>query len=268
MEQEESIKIYTKSFSNQTISSKPHVSHRFKAVWIRKGRGFWNIAGDVCAVKPDDLVLLNNEEERIIEQITSAESLEFFIMEFEPRLLFDSGLLPLFTEPVNGYAHRIIPADSTMLHILGRIREEHHNPDGFSQLILVSCVMQLLAWSARRTSLVPGGGPRVNPLMKQVLAYIDRHYTRRITLEELAGIAHMSSTAFSRYFTRYNGIGPAQYIKRKRIAQAIRLLEETDRTILDIAMDCGFQNISNFYKAFHSLTRQAPGDYRNDRGDS
>ncbi|MDF2935148.1 MAG: helix-turn-helix protein [Paenibacillaceae bacterium] len=266
--EQQSIWLYQRSFTNQTISQKPHVSHRFKAVWIRKGCGFWNIAGDVCAIKPDDLVLLNNEEERVIEQITSDENLDFFIMEFEPRLLFDSGLLPLFTEQVNGYAHRIVAADRAMLHILERIREEYASRDGFTHLILVSCVMQLLALFARRTDFAPGGRPRVNPLMKQVLAYIDGHYTRRITLEELAGIAHMSSTAFSRYFTKYNGIGPAQYIKRKRIAQAIRLLEETDRTILDIAMDCGFQNISNFYKAFHSLTRQAPGDYRNDRVDS
>jgi AraC-like DNA-binding protein len=267
MEHEQSIWIYLKSFTNQTISQKPHVSHRFKAVWIRQGSGFWNIAGDVCAVKANDLVLLNNEEERVIQQITSDEHLEFFIMEFEPRLLFDSGLLSLFTEQMNGYAHRIVAADGAMLHILQSIMEEQHNRDGFRNLILVSCVMQLLALSARRTGFTPGGGPRVNPLMKQVLAYIDEHYTRRISLEELAGIAHKSSTAFSRSFTKYNGIGPAQYIKRKRIAQAIRLLEETDRTILDIAMDCGFQNISNFYKAFHSLTRRVPGDYRQYRGE-
>lgn len=267
MEHEQSIWIHLKSFTNQTISQKPHVSHRFKAVWIRKGSGFWNIAGDVCAVKANDLVLLNNEEERVIEQVTSDEQLEFFIMEFEPRLLFDSGLLPLFTEQVNGYAHRIVAADKAMLYILERIKEEHTHRDGFTSLILVSCVMQLLALSARLTAFTPGHRPRVNPLMKQVLAYIDEHYTRRISLRELAGIAHMSSTAFSRYFTKYNGIGPSQYIKRKRIAQAIRLLEETDRTILDIAMDCGFQNISNFYKAFHILTRRVPGDYRPNRGE-
>lgn len=154
-----------------------------------------------------------------------------------------------------------------MLLSLKSIMDESRNKDCFTNLILVSCVMQLLALSARRAGFTPGGGPRVYPLMKQVLAYIDEHYTRRIMLEELAGIAHMSSTAFSRSFTKYNGIGPAQYIKRKRIAQAIRLLEETDRTILDIAMDCGFQNISNFYKAFHSLTRRVPGDYRPNRGE-
>lgn len=262
------IRIASRSFSNRTISAKPHISHRFKAVWVRSGSGFWNIAGDVCAVKQNDFVLLNNEEQRVIEQITSPENLDFFIVEFEPRLLFDSELLPLFTEPVNGYTHRIIPADSAMLDILGFTQREHASQDGFSHIILVSCIMQLLALSARRTGLSPGGSPRVNPLMKQVIAYIDQHYTRRISLEELAGIAHMSSTAFSRYFTRYNGIGPSQYLKRKRIALAIRLLEETDRTILDIAMDCGFQNVSNFYKAFHSLTHQVPGNYRNERDNS
>lgn len=265
MDYEQTIWIQHRFFNNSTTSRKPHVSHRFKITWVRDGSALWNIAGDICAIKKNDIVLLNNEEKRIIEQITSPEDLEFFIVEFEPRLLFDSGLLPLFTKPVNGYAHRIVPADGQLMAILEFILTESTDRDGYSQIIMVSGIMQLLALVARGTGLPPGGGSRVNPLMKQVLAYIDQHYTRRISLEELAGIAHMSSTGFSRYFTKYNGIGPSQYIKRKRIAQAIRLLEETDRTILDIAMDCGFQNISNFYKSFHSLTRQVPGDYRSSR---
>lgn len=262
MDYEQTVWIYSRSYSSRSISRKPHISHRFKFVWIRDGSGFWNIAGDVCPFKRHDLVLLNNEEQRFVEQITSPEDLQFFIAELEPRLLFDTGLLPLFTTPVNGYTHRIIPMDGRMMGLLELMLEENSSPGSYSRIIIVSSIMQLLSLVARRTGLAPGSGPQVNPLMKQVLAYIDRHFTRRISLEELAGIAHMSSTAFSRYFTKYNRIGPSQYIKRKRIALAIHLLEHTDRTILDIAMECGFQNVSNFYKAFRSLTRQAPGDYR------
>ncbi|MDF2927555.1 MAG: AraC-type DNA-binding protein [Paenibacillaceae bacterium] len=262
MDHEHKIWIHRKSINNATKSDKPHVSHRFKIVWIKEGRALWNIAGDSCTISKNDVVLLNNEEKRRFEQILSRENLEFFVMEFEPQFLFDSGLLLLFTEQVNGYAHRIIASDPDLDHILAQIYREDMNKESYSQTVIASCVIQLLALAARKIALPSGPRPRVNPLMKTVLTYIDEHFTRRITLNELADMAHMSSTAFSRYFTKYNGVGPAQYIKRKRIGLAIRLLEETDRTILDIGMDCGFQNMSNFYKAFHSLTGQAPGNYR------
>lgn len=267
MDHEQTIWIHRRSYNNLTKSNNPHVSHRFKVVWIRSGSCLWNIAGDLCAVNRDDIVLLNNEEQRLVEKVTSPGDLKFFIMEFEPRFLFDSELLQLFTKPVKGYVHRIIPADRQLAGILELIREESESQASYSQIVISSCVLQILALAARKVGLSPDHCSRVNPLMKAVLAYIDEHYTRRITLNELAKIAHMSSTAFSRYFTKYNGIGPIQYIKRKRITLAIRLLEETDRTILDIAMDCGFRNASNFYRAFHSLTRQVPGDYRTDRDD-
>jgi AraC-like DNA-binding protein len=267
MEQEQTIWIFRRWFNNHTKSNKPHVSHRFKVVWIKGGSGLWNIAGDLCAVSHNDIILLNNEEKRVIERVTSLMDLEFFIMELEPRFLFDTGLLPLFTEPISGYSHRIIHADRQLADILELILQESEQEESYSQIIIASSVMQLLGLAARKSAFPLGHRPRVNPVMKTVLAYIDQHYTQRIGLNELADIAHMSCTAFSRTFTKYNGIGPAQYIKRKRIASAIRLLEETDRTILDIAMDCGFRNVSNFYKAFHSLTRQVPSDYRRSHED-
>jgi AraC-like DNA-binding protein len=149
---------------------------------------------------------------------------------------------------------------------LEQVDREDRERDGYSQVVIAPCVAQLLVGIARIIGFPAEIRPGIHPLMKSVLVHIDEHFARRISLNELAAIAHMSPTAFSKAFTKLNGIGPAQYIKRKRIGQAIRLLEDTDRTVIDIAMDCGFSNISNFYKAFHSLTGHAPGEYRTRQG--
>ncbi|MGG1516636.1 AraC family transcriptional regulator [Paenibacillus oryzisoli] len=264
MNAERAIQIRRQSFHNSNKSNRPYVSHCFKVVWIMQGAAEWRIAEELHTVGPNDIVLLNNEEKRQIERIVSSENLAFFTLELEPPFLYDSGLLPLFTEPFrsSGNARRIIRPDEHLLHLLERVDEEDRKRDGYSPLIIVACGMQLLAEIAREIGLAAEQRPAINPQMKAVLSHIDDNFTRRISLNELAAIAHMSATAFSKAFTKSNGIGPAQYIKRKRIGYAIRLLEETDRTVTDIAMDSGFTNMANFYKAFHSLTRQAPGDYR------
>lgn len=222
----------------------------------------WNINGDRRQVQTHDIVLLNNEERRRLEWIEPPDDLLFLVLEIEPELLYNSPLLPLFTVPTAGYCHRVMTADQTCLRLLQQIEEEERQSDGYHGLAIAACTLQLLTAIARRLGLSVRSQPVIPQQMRQVIAHIDQHYRRKLPLDELAAIAHMSPTAFSKAFTRCNHIGPAQYIKRKRIALAIRLLEETERTVTDIALECGFSNISNFYKAFHSLTGKAPRDYR------
>lgn len=256
------IRVSERTYDQSSKSRRFYVSHHFKIVWVKDGSAIWNIAGYSRTVTKDDIVLLNNEEKRMLETIVSPE-LVFFTMEFEPQFLFNSELFFLFSERAeDGSCHRIVRSDAAIGGLLERVREEHRCGTPYSETIIASCVIYLLALAARQIGLTPRPRLKVNSRMSEVLAYIDERYTRRITLEELASIARMSPTGFSKYFTKYNGIGPSQYMKRKRIELAIRLLEETDRTILDIALECGFQNVSNFYKAFHSLTQHVPSDYR------
>ncbi len=256
------VKIGRMRLNNGNKSNRLYVSHCFKIVWIKKGNALWNIGGELCRVEGNDVVLLNNEEVRRIMDITSREDLEFLVVEFEPRFLFDSDLLPLFLQRINGYSHRIIDKHPEITGLLRRIDEEDSTRGDYSEVIVEACTLQILALAARQINLLKACGIGVNDQMRQVLAYIDKSFTRPVRLSDLAGVAHMSTTAFSRYFTKCNGIGPVQYIKRKRIEYAVYLLEHTERTVLDIGMECGFQNISNFYKAFQALTLKNPGAYR------
>ncbi|MBD2846602.1 helix-turn-helix transcriptional regulator [Paenibacillus sp. IB182496] len=260
---EQAIRIRRHLFHSASTSGKLYVSHCFKIVWVRQGEAVWRIGGLAESIHSGDIVLLGNEEKRRFERVSAEQPLELMTMELEPRYLYDTGLLPLFTEAgAGGQKHRIVAAGPALTRLLELVDREERSPDGYSRVMLAACAAQILTGIARRIELPAGRRAVIPPRMAAAIAHIDAHFGRPIRLEELARIAHMSPTAFSKAFTRTNGVGPAQYIKRKRIGQAIRLLEETDRTVLDIALECGFANISNFYKAFHSLTGQAPGDYR------
>ena len=72
----------------------------------------------------------------------------------------------------------------------------------------------------------------------------------------------MSSAYFSTKFKEYNGISLSQYIAKKRVQKAVRKLENSDKTVLSIAQNCGFFSSSNFYKAFKKYTGKVPTDYR------
>ena len=83
-----------------------------------------------------------------------------------------------------------------------------------------------------------------------------------ITLDELAEEADMSRTYFCSVFKKLNGITPWEYINIKRIEKAKHLLRTTQKTVLEISLECGFNNLSHFNRVFLRITAQSPSDYR------
>lgn len=98
--------------------------------------------------------------------------------------------------------------------------------------------------------------------LKDVLAYIQEHDGDVITIRELADICHFSQSHFMNFFKRYTGITCVDYINQYRITRAAADLAETDRQIMDIALDHGYRNISYFNKVFREKFGVTPGQYR------
>ena len=97
--------------------------------------------------------------------------------------------------------------------------------------------------------------------MLKILDYIDARITDKITLAEVAAHAGLTESSFSRWFSRCNGITFKKYIMAKKIEHAVHLLQTTDRKVIDIAYDCGFDSISGFYDTFKKYTGTTPNKF-------
>lgn len=91
---------------------------------------------------------------------------------------------------------------------------------------------------------------------------INRRYSEKLTLEELASLAGMTPTAFSRFFKRRTGRTLSEYIIDIRLGHASRQLVDTTMTIAEICYDCGFTNLSNFNRAFKRKKGCSPRTFR------
>ncbi|MBB3207550.1 AraC-like DNA-binding protein [Rhodopirellula rubra] len=80
---------------------------------------------------------------------------------------------------------------------------------------------------------------------------------------ELADLAEMNASAFSRFFKQSTGRTASAYINELRIGFACRLLTETDDSILSISQQSGYQNLSNFNRRFQQHRKMTPREYRN-----
>ncbi|MCQ5387073.1 AraC family transcriptional regulator [Hungatella hathewayi] len=98
-------------------------------------------------------------------------------------------------------------------------------------------------------------------LLKNVLNYIEAHYTEKITLHELARTAGMSSKYFCHFFSEMTGRTPIDYVNYYRVERACCLLAGMGHSITDIAMLCGFNDVSYFTRTFKKYKGISPGQY-------
>ena len=138
---------------------------------------------------------------------------------------------------------------------------------GMEKIIAFFSVMNILCSAEKKRLLCSedykhASDTRIKKKMTDAYSYIRDNYHRPVTLTEVASVAEMGPFTFSRYFKRNSGAGLVEYINRVRSNRACYLLRETDNPINEIAVECGFQSISNFNKQFRKSNKTTPTEYR------
>jgi AraC family transcriptional regulator len=91
------------------------------------------------------------------------------------------------------------------------------------------------------------------------------HMAEDFNLDQLAAQAGVSKFYFTRLFKGALGVSPSHYLLTLRMNEARRLLRETKRSVVEIALDVGYANPSHFARFFRRETGLSPSDYRQQR---
>lgn len=93
---------------------------------------------------------------------------------------------------------------------------------------------------------------------------IETKYSKHLSLDEMAASVNMSKRNFCRQFRQLTGTSPLQYLQNFRIERASKLLQDTNLSISQIAVECGFCDGNYFCKQFQKLRHKTPGEARNE----
>jgi len=96
----------------------------------------------------------------------------------------------------------------------------------------------------------------------EVVEYIHRHYQESITIKQVADLSFINSTYLGRAFQKVIGIGFKQYLNDLRIAEAKRLLRQTDQLIYEIANQVGYTESKYFIEKFTKEVGISPSEFR------
>ena len=105
-------------------------------------------------------------------------------------------------------------------------------------------------------------GLRESKVINDVYKYVAENFQIEITFSTAALVANMQKAAFCRYFKRKTKKKFTEFVNETRIIHARKLLAETDKTVAEVAFECGYRNISYFNRLFKQTCETSPKVFR------
>jgi transcriptional regulator GlxA family with amidase domain len=102
--------------------------------------------------------------------------------------------------------------------------------------------------------------------LKKLFDHISAQPAEKLSVSAAARLAGMNAAQFMKTFKQVSGMTLVAYLNHVRLANAARMLRETDRSIADIANTTGFSDQSYFDKRFKRAFGRTPKEFRVDRG--
>jgi AraC family transcriptional regulator len=148
-----------------------------------------------------------------------------------------------------------------------RLFEEHRRRRPDSEVMARSILHELIALLGREYGAGPASSARLDeeglsPPVRKALRWLHENLGEEAGVARMAGVAGMSDRHFRARFHREMGYTPADYVTRRRVERAREWLQETDRSVTDIALELGFSTPAYFAAVFRKHTGQTPRDCR------
>lgn len=251
-----------------------HFHPELEIILIIRGGTARRIGDDISALRDRDIYFIgaNLPHDFRNERIAGAKprTVHAIVIKIQP-LFFGSGWLD-----TNDMMHvrRLIGLSAHGLQFTGNTRAAVEKlirrvplTRGLRRLILTLEILSVLSKS-RELKLVasPGFAPDIRvsdtKRMNLISSFVQNHLADPVYLDAVAHHVGMSTVSFSRYFRQRTGRTFPAYLNQLRISRVCRHLAETDATVTEIALACGFESMANFQRQFARVTGTSPKCYR------
>jgi AraC-like DNA-binding protein len=161
---------------------------------------------------------------------------------------------------------RLCPASAALREDLRRIIEEHRQRDAHSTVALRALVagllVQLIRDAARHAGRSRSSPAAPSAPIRAAIQYLDRRLAECFSVEEAAQHVGLSPRRFRERFRRETGFSPLEYLERRRVEAARKLLASGGRSVTEVAFALGFSSSAYFAAVFKRFTGQSPRQFR------
>ncbi len=254
-----------------------HYHPELELHYIIKGEGVRFIGDNINNFEPGEMVLLGENlphtwrcKEEYFQNNPSLKT-EAMVMHFLPDCLGkhlmnlpEAYLLPKLFEKAKG---GMIISGTTKEKLVS-LMQSAIEATNLDRIIILLSILKTLAETDEYQTIVTSKNTfyqsnesetlRINKICNYTLS----NYKKDITLEEVASLSNLSITSFCRYFKLMTKKTFYDFLIEIRVSHACRFLIENKLPTEVICFDCGFNNVSNFYRHFKKVTGMTPLDYK------
>lgn len=251
-----------------------HWHQEMEVILVREGSANFHIDYDRFVSQKDDIILIRPNGMHSIHPIPNQEHLTdnlLFHLDFLGASQMDQASIA-FLQPLQHASHKFIlriqphdPGYDKLRQTLETILQLEAEKPNFYELELKSLLSHFLYqihhYDYVRKKMTEDSY-RKNDKIRAIIEYIHRHYHQPLTISELADFAGYSETHFMTFFKQQTGTSAMDFIIQHRLLIATNELKNTVKSVLRIAEEVGFNNLSNFNRQFRKYYHQTPSQYR------
>jgi AraC-like DNA-binding protein len=267
---EADLSFIAKTFRTPHFEVDWHQHPEYELIFFTEGNGMSFIGNYIGEFKCGDIFFIGSnvphtfqkqEKDLIVSAVVVQFTNDFWGIDFL-KIPENDAINNLFAISMKG-----IKFENKISSALGEMIKKLEYAKGFARISTLFNCLQLIVEEKNLTILSSRQMNLFNNKYKQridsIFQYTICNFQKQITLTQIAQISNMSITAFCSYFKKSTKKSYIQFLNEIRIGYACTLLQETEKSIIDICYESGYNTTVNFNKQFLKIKKTTPGKYRN-----
>lgn len=253
-----------------------HIHESAEILFVEKGSADYYVDGKKYYVERGDILIIGSRKHhmRRIDQLPFLRYGLAVKPSYYRRLNLGEELIKVWQGPTpEEFAQHFknVPQDvfSEVIHLMKCLYREQSEGLPFRTTVERSIVTQIAVILYRQWGLKKrdSSSSSMSQQMYDIKEYIDQHYQKELDLNSLSGQFYLHPVTISKEFSRCIGQSLTKYINSVRVCEGARLLENTQKSVTDIAGLCGYESVNTFLRQFKTIMETSPLQYRKEMKD-
>lgn len=266
---DESVRVI--SVDEQYAGCSWHFHPELQLCSVERGHGQRLIGDRICDIQPGEVILLGSNLPHVWRYDKSAgDAVQATVVHFHATVLGNDWL----NSPELCDVRLLLSRASQGLQACGDLKRQLAagisrlaQATGLRRIIQLLELLQMMAESRQmRTICSTGYQPVAAQLdverLRRACDFITAHAHEELSRDAVADAVHMSGSGFSRFFKAHTGMTFQEFVSDVRISRACDLLGRTELSITEIALKCGFTEMTTFNRTFRKFRDTTPTSYR------
>jgi AraC-like DNA-binding protein len=252
-----------------------HYHPEIELLFIEKGTGTQFVGDSIQRFQDGDLLLIGSDCPHYLRSdnmyFQGDENLQAaaLVIHFNPEILGEAFLNLV----ENRFIQQLLEKSKKGLRISGKTKDAVVKQmramltnSETNQILELFKLLDFLSQSAELEPLASriienNPNDKETARLNQIYNYSAKHFKRKISIEEIAEVANLSSNSFCRYFKNRTRKHFSHFLNEIRVEYACKLIKENQFQVTQVCYEAGFNNFPNFNNAFKKITGKTPLQY-------